>query len=333
MISVVPPQPSGGRRHRAAIVLAVALGLALAVVGVLADVPGWFIAAQLTIGGGLLALATSALRRADRERARSESWRSRLGGRERALVEELRQAEQLKTELIAMVSHEFRTPLTAILGFSQTLTEHLRALDYDTALACARRIGQQAHRLSRLVHNLLAASGDVECRPAEATDLSELAPAVADDVARLHPGARVAVDIERGLSVAVDPLSTTRVLENLLSNGAKFGRPDGTVQLRAWREHEDTILEVANAGGPLGPDVRSRMFDRFWQADSSDTREHEGIGLGLYVVSRIVAAHGGTISVRDEPDRVVFAVALPSVPAGRAGSAGAELTVDLEAVI
>jgi signal transduction histidine kinase len=247
------------------------------------------------------------------EQVCSRRYYQKLSETERGVAAQLREAEQLKNELIAVVSHEFRTPLTSILGFAQTLSARLADFDQPSALLCAERIEQQAKRLSRLVHNLLAASGDMQLEPGESIDLREVVEDVIEELADAHLAAnlRISAVIPRGLRVAIGADSAHQVVMNLVDNALKFADPGTPIQLRGRRVDDDAVLEVANIGTPIPPEARERIFLPFVQLDSSETRHFDGIGLGLSIVRKLVQSHNGTVDVHSDGRLVVFCVTLP----------------------
>lgn len=250
----------------------------------------------------------------EREQRRARAYWEQLYEGERAVVDQLRQAEQLKDELVAIVSHEFRTPLTSILGFASTLRVRLDDLDPVQAQTCARAIERQTKRLSSLVSNLLAANGEIDVDPVAVTELRGLAHEVVTQVAELAPAAprRIHVDVPAGLGVGMSATSLRLVLLNLVDNALKFAVPHTTVRVRGRTRERTVVLEVENIGGPIVDADRERIFDAFVQADSSDSRPYGGLGLGLHVVRKVTSAYGGEVIVRNEDDGVVFAAHLPA---------------------
>jgi len=264
---------------------------------------------------GILAIGIVILwKMTETEQARSRQYYQKLYEAERGVAEQLREAERLKSELISLVSHEFRTPLTSILGFAQTLSARLADFDQSSALLCAERIERQAKRLSRLIHNLLAASGDVRLEPGESTDLHEVVGEIVDELADHRPGAHLRIDaaVPRGLRAAIGTDCAHQIATNLIDNALKFADPGTPIQLRGRRLQNCAVLEVANIGTPIPPEARERIFQPFVQLDSSDTRHFEGIGLGLSIVRKLVQSHQGTVEVRSDGRLVVFRVTMPT---------------------
>jgi len=226
----------------------------------------------------------------------------------------LSEAERVKTELVAVVSHEFRTPLTSIRGFAQTLEQRGEQMERGTVLSCLRAIDGQARRLERIVANLLAVSGQDPTPGEEVADLAAVSAAVAEELRSL-PGAAtrtIELDVPADLRARVGADDAARVLGNLLDNALKFAAPGTPVRLRGRRCGGDAVLEVSDRGVALADADLERIFDPFVQADSSDSRRADGMGLGLSVVRRIVEAHGGRVEARNDGGEVVVAVTLPA---------------------
>jgi signal transduction histidine kinase len=248
----------------------------------------------------------------EREQERAQALWQQLYEGERGLNERLASAEALKNELVAVVSHEFRTPLTSIIGFSHTLVARADDLDPATIRLCVRNIDQQSRRLARLVHNVLAASGDVATDPAAVTDVAAMCHHVAREIGDLYEDASpIAIRAPRTLRAQVDNDAAYRILVNLVENAVKFSVPGSEVGLRAFADEGCAVVEIGNEACPIAESQLDRIFAPFVQVDSSDSRSVEGIGLGLHVVRRLVEAYEGEVAVRHEDGRVVFRVALP----------------------
>jgi len=244
-----------------------------------------------------------------RERASQQAAHEQLYEGDRAVVRQLQQAEELKAELIAIVSHEFRAPLTSILGFATTLDRRLEQLDPARARTCAQAIERQAARLGRLVDGLLAASADIRPGPGDVADVAAVAREVAEEL-----GDGVRVDVPDGLCVAVgvDPLH--QIVLNLAGNAVKFAEPGTSVTVSAAHDGAAIVVEVANVGPPIDTADLDRIFEAFVQADAEGLSRRQGVGLGLHIVRKLVAAHGGVVRARNDPPRVVFTAALPPAP-------------------
>ncbi len=215
------------------------------------------------------------------------------------LHRDLREADRRKDEFLAMLAHELRNPLAAILGEAQMLGE---ASD-GPALAESREvILRQGRQMTRLVDDLLDASrirrGDIPLRkvPLE----------VATEVARAVEAARPLIE-SRGHELTVslppeplwleaDPVRLVQVLGNLLTNAAKYTEPGGRIALEAGREAGFLAVRVRDNGIGIAPEVLPKVFDLFAQADPTADRSHGGLGIGLALVQSLVERHGGCVS-------------------------------------
>lgn len=245
--------------------------------------------------------------------ARSQELWQQLYEGERALVERLQGAESVKTELLSVVSHEFRTPLTSIIGFSHTLMARADHLDPATVRLCVRNIDQQSRRLARLVHNVLAASGDVATDPSAVTDLSITIRDVVRDIGDAYDddAPDMIVEAPPSLRAAVDGHAAERILLNLLDNAVKFSVLGNDVTVRLAAEGGCAAVEVSNVASPIAAVQLEHIFQPFVQQDSSDSRAVGGIGLGLHVARRLLDAYDGGIEVSHSEGRMVFAATLP----------------------
>ena len=221
------------------------------------------------------------------------------------LVEGLRQAIHARDDFVAIAAHELRNSMTPIDGVMELALGVLR----DSGSACPARLTVLLERMQRLVDgfNQRAAwlldvgrleFSNLRLEPS-LTDLSALAHSVADryEVLAARKGSSLDVEIEDGISDLWDPLAVEQIIENLLVNAIKFGmsRPI-TLQLRS--DKQSVWLDVRDCGMGIPPDQRAAIFGRFEQA----TTQHRGsgFGLGLWIVSRLVVAIGGRISVSSQ---------------------------------
>ena len=253
----------------------------------------------------------------ERQQEQARRYYSELYEGERALVERLRRAQTLKDELLSVVGHEFRTPLTAIQGYARTLDARLEDMEPERARRSAGAIEREAKRLTRMVANLLTASAELEPRAGDRCDVRAVAHEAVVDVFEMAPANKrdIKIHMPEGHAVAMGPEAVHQVLYNLLDNATKFADHRTDIRLTSRREGDAVVLEVTNVGPPIAESDRERIFDAFVQADSSDTRAYGGIGLGLHIVRKLVAAHDGRIGVFCEGPVVIFRVWLPSAPA------------------
>ena len=268
----------------------------------------------------LLAIATANLanwRLNEDSRAEAERSFRQLYEGQRAVVRELQQSQRLKDELYNVVSHELRTPLTGILGFGELL------LTRDDRLTAAQRkehlgrILREARRLQRVVDNLVYSSKVIQQDGSAAADFRGVLGAVIEDLDDVPERERLDLEVDLqtpAREVAMPAEALRLVMVNLLGNALKYATPLTCVRVAARQAGPDMLaVSVANAGPPITPADRKRIFEPFVQLDSSLTRSAAGVGLGLHIVRRLVESYGGTVDVDSADGLVTFTVTVPAV--------------------
>ncbi len=256
------------------------------------------------------------------ERKRLEAERTQLLVSEMRAREEAERANRMKDEFLAVLSHELRTPLTPIIGWTAMIRAgQIDGANLDGALESIER---SARSQGRLIDDLLdvsrIASGKLQLdfRPVHVAPLIEAAVAAARPSAEAK-GVRVetALDPQAGF-VSGDRERLRQVVSNLLTNAVKFTPDGGRVEVRLVRNGPHAEMTIADTGHGISPDFLPHVFDRFRQADSSTTRRHGGLGLGLSIVRDLVEMHGGTITAESpgEGHGATFIIRLPVVTAG-----------------
>jgi two-component system, NarL family, sensor histidine kinase BarA len=251
--------------------------------------------------------------------------------------DKLRELDRLKSNFLATVSHELRTPLTSIIGYSEMLTEGLAGELTPEQLEFVKTIHAKGGHLLSLIMSLLDMSKLENGTMRIAMQSMRIEPVLAEVISTLTPTARkkgikLQLDQRHGLAeLRGDPERLRQVFLNLVENAIKFTPSQGTVTLSGAMvedadlgEEEEAGLalvaptraavqiRVADTGIGIPSRERARVFDAFYQIDSSSTREYGGTGLGLSIVKRLVDGHGGSISIEsNEPRGTVFVVRLP----------------------
>jgi two-component system phosphate regulon sensor histidine kinase PhoR len=232
-------------------------------------------------------------------------------------ISELRRLERARRDFVANVSHEFRTPLTAIQGFADTLLGGALE-DRDNCRRFLEIIRENAVRLGRLTEDLLKLSQieagklQLEFRPfAAQTILAECL-----ETARLkaqHKKLILELESEPDLpEIRGDAGSVQEVIQNLLDNAVRYSHPEGRITVRARRQGEEVVISVSDTGIGIPQADQERIFERFYRADAARSRESGGTGLGLSISKHLVEAHGGRIRVESEVGRgSTFSVILP----------------------
>jgi PAS domain S-box-containing protein len=237
--------------------------------------------------------------RDETERLQLEEDLLRESANNQRLYEEAQELHRVKDEFLATVSHELRTPLQAILGWARLLQDVEE--DPKRRRHGLATIERNAKVQAQLVDDILDASRLVagtmrlDWRP---VDLAELVRAVVDGFApaAATKGLTVSADIPKTpVVVGGDAARLQQAVWNVVSNALKFTPASGRVSVRVWAEDGQAVLRVEDSGVGIVPEFLPHVFDRFRQADSSTTRAHGGLGLGLALVSHFVEMHGGTV--------------------------------------
>ena len=234
------------------------------------------------------------------------------------VLEELDRANRLKYDFVAMMSHELRTPLNVIMGYSDLLLEGTFGTLASDQSDAVRRVARSGRQLLELINTTLDLgrldAGRLELQRREVR-LAEFVRELDTETHELQqkPGVRFEWQLPSRLPVlTTDPLKLKVVIKNLIDNAMKFTESGGvSVGIRA--RERGVEFAVSDTGIGIPPEVRPIIFEPFRQADSSTTRRYGGVGLGLYIVRRLVDLLGGTIAVDSEVGRgSTFRVWLPS---------------------
>jgi two-component system OmpR family sensor kinase len=229
----------------------------------------------------------------------------------------VRAEETRKTQFVSDVSHELRTPLTAIRGAAETLLDG--GVSPDDQERFLSTIALEAERLTRLANDLLqlqrieGATGEITLRQVDLRLASERAAAMLEPLIEDRVVTLEVVGAAPMVLGDVDRLQ--QVVANLVDNASRFVGEGGRVTVELSGDAGSAVLTVIDNGPGIPEDDLSRLFDRFYRADSSRTRTSGGAGLGLAIVRAIVSAHGGTITARNlETGGSSFTVTLPAAP-------------------
>ncbi|WP_166507403.1 PAS domain S-box protein [Nostoc sp. 106C] len=227
------------------------------------------------------------------ERKLSEQERERL-------LAEAEAANRMKDEFLGTLSHELRTPLSAILGWTQLLKN--RKFDETTTARALETINRNTKALAQLIEDVLDVARIIQGKLSLNLQQVELIPVVEAAIETVHPAAdakEIHIECRFDPTVGVvvgDVNRLQQIVWNLLSNAVKFTPKGGRVDVQLERIHSHIQLRVSDTGGGIAADFLPYVFERFRQADSSSTRSHGGLGLGLAIVRHLVELHGGTVS-------------------------------------
>jgi len=235
----------------------------------------------------------------------------------RAANARLQTLDELKSNFLSTMSHELRTPLALILGYAATLEDELQATVTRDQKQYIRLILEAGDRLNGLLGDLLDFTAlDVGKLQMDLVpiDLGDLVGELVGEWAPRILAKGLALDWRAPPEPCVikcDPPHLARAINALLENAWKFTPAPGVVHVSASDEQGRAFITVADSGPGLPEEVKSHVFDRFYQADSSTTRRFPGIGLGLPLAQAIAHAHGGTIDVDASPSGTTFTLQLP----------------------
>ncbi len=213
-------------------------------------------------------------------------------------VASLLEQDRAKDEFLTLVTHELRTPLTSMIGLMSTMARRGDQMESQQIVKCAEIARGQGWRLDRLIENLLESSRSLDGALSITTRPADVSQEVHDAVVGLQralPNHKINLSVQAGMHREVDVDAMLRILDNLLSNAAKYC-PDGTAVHVTVRESSNGIaMSVADSGPGIDADGMQALFDKFTRGP--DPFDRGGLGLGLYVVQALAEAHGGRVEV------------------------------------
>ena len=255
------------------------------------------------------------------DRLRAEAERNQLLAREQAARADAESANRAKDEFLATLSHELRTPLTSMLGWVRLLREE--TLSEDRVAHALESIERNTRLQAKLINDMLDVSRIVAGKLQLDLRTVDLPQIVDDAVESIRAEAeRKAIALERKIDPAAGPVRgdavrLQQIVGNLLTNALKFTPAGGRVDVRVERQDASAHVIVSDSGIGIDPQVLPHVFDRFRQADSTSSRKHGGLGLGLAIARHLTALHGGTVRAESPGlgEGATFTIALPIVPA------------------
>jgi signal transduction histidine kinase/DNA-binding response OmpR family regulator len=265
-------------------------------------------------------------------RKQVEAERENLLRREKALREQAETASRLKDEFLATVSHELRTPLNAILGWGQIL--QTGKLSEEEKAAALETIYRNARSQAQLIDDLLDTSRLITGNLRLNLSPTKVRPVIEESLDVVRPAAE-AKDITLATvydseieTIICDSQRLQQMIWNLLTNAVKFTPAGGRIEVRFEQTPSAVQIVVADSGQGITPEFLPFVFDRFRQADSSSTRKHNGLGLGLAIVRHLAELHGGAVRVESSGvgQGSTFIITLPSSSAAATAAAAAIMT-------
>jgi PAS domain S-box-containing protein len=236
------------------------------------------------------------------ERKRVEGEREQLLAREHELRETAEEANRLKDEFLAIMSHELRNPLNVILGYAELLLrmEEIKSAPHLNRMADA--VKRNAVAQSKLIRDLLdlsrLRSGKLELNRETVSPVASIENAI-ETVRMDAEGKGVAIKVEApndALFVRADPVRLEQIIWNLLNNSVKFTPRGGLITVRLEEENDEIVLTVSDNGQGIDSSFLPHIFEIFRQADPGTSRAQQGMGIGLAVVQQLVELHGGSVS-------------------------------------
>jgi two-component system phosphate regulon sensor histidine kinase PhoR len=214
-------------------------------------------------------------------------------------VSELRRIERMRRDFVANVSHEFKTPLTSIRGYTETLLSG-GIDDKQTAKEFLQVIERNAHYLESLVNDLLVLARLEAELPAK-KQRTALRSLIQEEITRRSADLqeqqiRVTVDCSE-LEIEADRSRLSMALSNLIDNALKYNRPGGEIRISADYKNGSCTLSITDTGYGIADEELPRIFERFYRVDKGRSRESAGTGLGLSIVKHAIESQGGSVSV------------------------------------
>ncbi len=285
-----------------------ALLLALAPVAVVLAEHSLFLVPTLVSPLVAVYLASKGWAEANLRRAEAEATVERqrhLAEREQELIRRLQEADRMKADLLATVTHELRSPLTTIVGALQLLRSREKRLTPSERQEFVSMGLRQGERLQRMIEQLLLAARFERRSPEAAVadaervelDASELVRQAGAEAQARHGERSIMVEADGALPVRAVQDAVAQVLGNLIDNACKYSPPGRPVRLSGTRRDGRAVLAVEDCGPGVAPDDRERIFERFTQLDDASGDRAGGMGLGLYIARQLARGQGGELVV------------------------------------
>jgi signal transduction histidine kinase len=233
----------------------------------------------------------------------------------RAVAREV-EVSRMKAEFVSSVSHEFRTPLSAIDALLERM-ESGKVRDVEMLQRYYRASRQEVHRLTRMVNQLLDFARLEEGRSEfdlSTLDLNQLTTEAVQSFCNLGSGSRLVEALDQGtpLAVSADGNAIVQCIQNLIDNALKYSPKDSDVTVRTGRQEGTVFLEVADHGPGIAPEEQELIFEQFYRAGRKDAHRARGAGIGLALVKRVMEAHGGEVTLASRPgEGSTFRLSIP----------------------
>ena len=228
------------------------------------------------------------------------------------MAEHRRQVEELRRAMVGDIAHEMRNPVTNIRGWLEAAEDGVVPLDEDLMSSLLEEALLLQHVIDDLQDLSAADAGELRLHP-QAVDLADLLPAIADAFTASAERAGVTLTVYAPPAVVTaDPIRLRQAVGNLVTNAIRHTPAGGRVTISSRTEEAAHVIDVADTGPGLSAADQSLVFERFWRAEKSRSRQTGGSGLGLTIVRKLAEAHGGTASVTSRPGAgATFTLRLP----------------------
>lgn len=218
-------------------------------------------------------------------------------------ITQLKILEQMRKDFVANVSHELKTPITSIKGFTETLLDGAKE-DKDTLEMFLDIILKESNRIQVLVSELLELSKIEQANHFDMVKVN-LPQKVFNSVEVVYPLAerkniKFNLELEKNLFVLAEPSKLKQVMINLLSNAINYSPEDAEVTVKVYLKADECIVEIIDQGIGIAPEETTRIFERFYRVDKARSRDSGGTGLGLAIVKHIIEVFNGEIDVESE---------------------------------
>ncbi len=233
-------------------------------------------------------------------------------------VTRMHKLEQMRSEFVANVTHELKTPLTSIRGSIELLKSSDR--DEETRRYFYDVLDIEAERLHHLIDDMLVLSQIENAREDPSSRRCSVKEELKNCIDRLSPvaeknGVSLSLEADPNLFVSCSPTRFQQLFGNLIENGIKYNKPNGSVVVMAQKQRKTVLVRVKDTGIGIASEHFERLFERFYRVDTSRSREIGGTGLGLSIVKHLAALYGGDVAVESEVGKgSTFSVWLPLVP-------------------
>lgn len=240
-------------------------------------------------------------------------------------LEHEKELGRMKDDFVAVVSHELRTPLTSIQGYLKTMLQLGAQLGPEQERSFLEAADRQSDRLRRLIEQLLAVArleSHVEPLSPSLVSIEQVARHVVDELRASAHGHTFDLRFDPSLPlIETDEAKVHQILSNLVENAMKYSPPDTRVTIRGARMGDGIVVAVEDEGRGIPEEAHERIFERFYQVDSSATRSVGGTGLGLYICRKLADVLGGRLWLeRSGPEGTVFRLWIPSSPPAAEGA-------------